>query len=75
MWDQAKMQVWRDFKDDYEISDIVYLQEYNFLICGLSSRSAEGKICLWSLDSFRKIKEFYENGSGAGALIWEENIE
>ena len=71
MWDQEKQHIWRDLKDEYEITDIVYLPEFNYLAFGLTDKGRAGKVCLWSVDTFRKVKEFYENGSGAGALCWD----
>jgi hypothetical protein len=41
----------------------------------LTGKSGEGKICIWSLDTFRRVKELYDNGSGVGGLVWESNIE
>ena len=40
------------------------------LAVGLSTASGEGKICFYSLDTFRKIKEIYDNGSGVGGLAY-----
>jgi len=43
------------------------------LVVGLSTTSGEGKICFWSLDTSRKIKEIYDNGSGVGGLMYEDS--
>ncbi|CAD8194025.1 unnamed protein product [Paramecium octaurelia] len=68
---QQSYQVIKELRDDYEISSALYIQQFNFLVIGLSTKNGEGKICFWSLDTFRKIKEIYDNGSGVGGLAWE----
>ncbi|CAD8202842.1 unnamed protein product [Paramecium pentaurelia] len=68
---QQSFQVIKELRDDYEISSALYIQQFNFLVIGLSTKNGEGKICFWSLDTFRKIKEIYDNGSGVGGLAWE----
>ncbi|CAD8128146.1 unnamed protein product [Paramecium sonneborni] len=64
-------QIIKELRDDYEISSALYIQQFNFLVIGLSTKNGEGKICFWSLDTLRKIKEIYDNGSGVGGLAWE----
>jgi hypothetical protein len=55
LWGQEKFENWRDFKDEYEITDMVFIPEYNYLACGLMGKKAEGKVCIWSLDNFKRV--------------------
>jgi hypothetical protein len=53
---------------------MVYMAEFNYLAFGLTEKGSAGKVCIWSVDTFRKVKEFYENGSGTGALCWDPDL-
>lgn len=62
----------REIRDDYEISSALYISSLNILALGLSTQNGEGKMCFWSLDTHRKVKEIYDNGSGVGGMAWEQ---
>lgn len=73
VWDLNSMKIVKEMRDDYNVTSICYIAQLNMIACSLCAKDDSGKVSLWSMDKYRKIKEIFESGSGVMTLCVHDN--
>lgn len=71
MWEADTFTPLKQLEETLPVRSVCYIREYDYLVTAMVGYKGEGRMGVWTLDFYKKIKELGENPTGVYQIIWD----